>query len=151
MAPRRRSATDLSLLLEKIDQQSAPDLRPLWAEVFGTSASPHLSTPLLRQALAHRLQEQTFGGVERTVLRRLHRLAADERAGKARARTLHPGTRLVREWRGETHVVEVTAEGYCWQGQSFRSLSRVATAITGTRWSGPRFFGLQRGCDDQGR
>lgn len=57
-------------------------------------------------------------------------------------KSLEPGTRLVREWNGSTHVVEVTERGFVWNGQAYRSLSAVARAITGARWSGPRFFGL---------
>ena len=125
-----------------VDHLSGTALRERWAAVFGHPASVDLSTTLLRQSLAHRLQEQALGGVPPAILKRLHRLAADERTDKPKATALSPGVRLVREWRGIHHAVDVLADGIAWQGQTYPSLSAVARAITGTRWSGPRFFGL---------
>jgi hypothetical protein len=70
----------------------------------------------------------------------------ETRGDLARARTmmLKPGARLMREWRGETHDVRVLEDGFEWRGQRWRSLSAIAREITGTQWSGPRFFGLEK-------
>ncbi|MCL5778702.1 DUF2924 domain-containing protein [Limibaculum sp. FT325] len=77
------------------------------------------------------------------MVRQLARIAAGEDRPKTPG--LRPGGRLIREWNGVTHVVEVTAEGYLWHGTRHRSLSAIARAITGAHWSGPRFFGLSKG------
>jgi DUF2924 family protein len=132
--------------LAEIDQLELSSLRAAWAAGFGEAASAHLSRDLLRRAIAYRLQEQEEGGLRPATLRRLRRLAEDLRAGAAvkvtSTPTLQPGVRLMREWNGETHVVEVLAAGFSWRGTSYQSLSAIARAITGVRWSGPRFFGL---------
>lgn len=130
----------LAAELAALEELTGPALRARWADVSGRPASVDLSTSLLRQALAHRLQERALGGVPPAILRQLHRLAAGERSGKPAPLT--PGVRLVREWQGQHHVVDVVPDGMLWQGRTYPSLSAVARAITGTRWSGPRFFGL---------
>lgn len=140
--PSRHSAEDLGRRLDEVASMSAEQIRPRWTEIFGKPPSPHLSTALLRAALAHELQARAFGGLRPTVLRRLQRLAADPCIDRSRSQ-LKPGSRLLREWLGKTHVVEVLDEGFRWQGTTYRSLSRVAEAITGTHWSGPRFFGMR--------
>jgi len=99
------------------------------------------------RAIAYRMQEEAYGGLKPVTRRRLQRLAADLHAGKKSVETprsmdLKPGTRLLREWQGETHIVDVLTKGFGWQGEVFASLSAVAVAITGTQRSGPRFFGL---------
>jgi hypothetical protein len=128
--------------LRTVGRLTGAALRERWAEVFGRPASVDLSTALLRQSLAHRLQERALGGVPPAILKQLHRLAADPPTGPPRPPPLAPGVRLVREWQGKHHAVDVVADGAVWQGRTYPSLSAVARAITGTRWSGPRFFGL---------
>lgn len=128
--------------LARVEQIGGAELRQRWAEVFGRPASVDLSQSLLRQSLAHRLQEMVLGGVPPRVLKQLHRLAAAGRDDKPRPPPLSPGVRLVREWQGRHHVVDVTGDGVVWDGKTYPSLSAVARAITGTRWSGPRFFGV---------
>jgi hypothetical protein len=95
--------------------------------------------------LAWHLQAAAFGDLEPETRRRLKQLAkAGQRNGVPRASSagLRPGTVLLREWQGVRHGVEVTRDGFLHAGKRYRSLSQVARAITGTRWSGPRFFGL---------
>ena len=108
--------------------------------------APPLSRNLLARAVVHRIQEKAFGRLRPAAARRLRRLAGGIDGGGANGPSagpaLKPGSRLLREWRGETQVVEVTHEGLVWKGNRYRSLSAVARAITGVRWSGPRFFGL---------
>ena len=92
--------------------------------------------------LACRLQEQAFGSLDRESLRFLDGLA---RHGGSPRRQLKPGTVLVRDYHGQRHTVTVAADGFNWQGTTYASLSAIARAITGTAWSGPRFFALARG------
>ena len=94
--------------------------------------------------IAARLQERAFGGLDRDSLRFLDRLARRERPPR---RQLKPGTVLVREYHGQRHTVTVVRDGFAWQGTTYPSLSAIARAITGTAWSGPRFFAL-RGAGD---
>lgn len=113
-------------------------LRKEWARRYG--APPALrSVPLLALLLAWRVQADAVGGIDPETRRAL------ARKGKLRAEGLHLGigARLTRQWRGRTHEVIVTTEGFSWQGTTFRSLSAAATAIAGSRWNGPRFFGLR--------
>jgi hypothetical protein len=100
--------------------------------------------------LAYKLQEQAYGGLKPQVKRRLRelavRFAADPRQDVAKLATparIKPGTRLIREWQGESHHVTVSERGFEYQGRVYASLSEIARHITGTRWSGPLFFGLR--------
>jgi hypothetical protein len=99
------------------------------------------------RALAHQLQEQSYGGVGRALRRRLQSLAgASEKAtmGVDPGLVLKAGTTLVRQWRGHTHTVLVHTDGFEHEGQLYRSLTAIAERITEAHWSGPRFFGLTR-------
>jgi hypothetical protein len=127
------------------------EMRARWRSVFGRKVPTHLSRHLLFRIIAYRIQEDCFGGLKPETRRLLDQLAAGPKAGgggrAARALRqrdhLRPGTVLVREWKGKRQHVMATACGFSWEGEEFGSLSEVATAITGTRWSGPRFFGLR--------
>lgn len=111
-----------------------------WQEVTG-AVVPKVSPGLLRLALAYELQVKAYGGLSRRTQQRLAQLAA----AKTRTSDVQPGMRLVREWNDTVHVVTVDdAKAIHWNGRTWRSLSEVARAITGTRWSGPAFFGLKR-------
>ena len=141
-----RTRAYLDAELEEIERHERSALRREWARLFGRPAPRHLSRDLLARAAAYAKQVETCGGLRPATVRRLKRLAEDYRNGEATETTspnaLRPGVRLMREWRGETHVVEVLAEGFAWRGARYTSLSAVARAITGARWSGLRFFGL---------
>jgi hypothetical protein len=98
------------------------------------------------RALAYQLQAKRWGRLRRDTARRLQAVAsggATEVQPRKLSADLKPGVRLYREWNGKTHVVEVAEKGVLWNGETHRSLSAVARAITGARWSGPRFFGLK--------
>ena len=125
--------------LRALAQASPVQLRAEWRRLFGTDP-PQLSRDLLARALAYRIQEQAFGGLSRASLRRLEAPAARDGEPTPPA-PLRPGTRLVREWHGQTHVVVVTEAGFDYAGSRYSSLSRIARLITGAHWSGPRFFG----------
>ena len=117
-----------------------------WRRVM-RSAPPEISADLKRRAIAYRLQENIFGKLPLPVLRSLKALAASGPNGNACAEGCppKPGTRFVREWNGQTLVVTMTADGYEYDARIYRSLSEIAREVTGTRWSGPRFFGLTNG------
>jgi len=119
----------------------APDaLRRRWRVVFGRTPPAALSKDLLGRMISSRLQEQAFGGLDRESLTFLGGLA---RHGGSPRRRLKPGTVLVRDYDGQRHTVTVAADGFEWQGTIYASLSAIARVITGTAWSGPRFFALR--------
>jgi hypothetical protein len=124
-------------------------LRARWQSVFRRKAPDHLPRHLLYRMIAYRLQAERLGDLDRDTQRFLHRVAAGNRKGNGlpepghRRHGLQPGTALVREWNGRSQRVIVLDEGFAWNGTTYRSLTEVTFAITGTRWSGPRFFGLR--------
>src|SRR5213082_3344168 len=114
-------------------------LRRRWRVIFGRPPPAGLSKHMLGRMIAWRLQEQTFGGLDRESLSFLDGLA---RHGGSPRRRLKPGTVLFRDYQGQRHTVTVVPNGFDWQGTTYPSLSAIARAITGTAWSGPRFFAL---------
>ena len=139
-------AENVETQLADLHAMDTTALRARWKDTFKHPAPMRTSGELMIRALAYQIQAQAYGGLRPATLRRLKRLAADLRAGcgpsKANVPSLSPGVQLMREWNGETHVVEVLTEGFAWKEQCYPSLSAVARAVTGVRWSGPRFFGL---------
>jgi len=122
------------------------ELRAEWRRLYGTEARVRLGRALLLAALAYRLQENAVGGLRPDLRRRLRHIVESVRRGDevvSAAPHLKPGTRLMREWQGHTHEILVVDGGFLWQQARYRSLSQIARAITGTRWSGPVFFGLK--------
>jgi hypothetical protein len=122
-------------------------LRQLWRELFGVSPPPTLRRDFMIPILAYRLQERAFGALKPSTRKQLDHLAAlttnpNQRSG---ARSyFRVGTRLVRQWGNRTHVVNVENQAYEYDGTRYKSLSQIARLITGTRWSGPLFFGVKR-------
>jgi hypothetical protein len=116
-----------------------PATRGLWADVMGKPPPSTAGLAFLRCNLAWHIQARKQGFSPIGLRRRLGEEA--RKAGGSVAVGFKPGTRLIREWQGQTHEVTVLEEGYEWQGVRYRSLSPIACAITGSRWSGPRFFG----------
>lgn len=110
------------------------DLGAEWRKVY-RSEPPRLAPDLLRRGIAYRLQERAYGKLPAKVARVLA-------SGGRAAPELTVGTRLVREWNGRTIDVIVTEAGMMWEGRTYRSLSAITREVTGTTWSGPRFFGL---------
>lgn len=109
-----------------------------WSDLFRTDVPKGLSQPFLRRYLAFEVQARRGGGLPKALVETLIK-----RHIRTPATELAPGGRLLREWNGITHIVEVTPDGYRWNGSTHRSLSAIARAITGAHWSGPRFFGLK--------
>lgn len=122
--------------LAELDSLNLEALRMSWRRQL-RCPPPVRSADLLRRLLAFKLQEAAHGGLPGELKQRLR-----AKSTSARKATLQPGTVLTREWRGETHVVEVRDGSFEHLGTSYASLSEVARVITGARWSGPRFFGL---------
>jgi hypothetical protein len=142
-----REALDVEIgQLRDLDVQR---LRSRWHTAFGRRPPPHLSRHLLFRTLAYRLQTNRLGDLDSESRRLLDRSGSPEQAGKSavelswRTVAIRPGTLLSREWNGRMQRVMVLADGFTWNGKTYRSLSQVAFAITGTRWNGPRFFGLR--------
>ena len=130
--------------LSRLATMTPVDLRSEWQTVLNEGA-PDLPASLLRRALAHRLQEQAQGGLPAAVQRMLALLSADPAAKPLEPEIrLKPGTRLLREWNGKLHAVQVTADGLMFEERRYASLSHIAREITGAHWSGPRFFGLKK-------
>lgn len=131
--------------LNELDDLDRCALRVAWREVTTRSAPPRMSQAFMRRVLAFEIQAQTRGGCSKALTRELHKSPdAATTAAKALA-GLKPGTRLLREWNGTTHVVDVSEDGFFWKGRTYRSLSVIARTITGAHWSGPRFFGIPKG------
>lgn len=132
--------------IEAIGLMSPAELRSLWRETF-KKPPPPLSPDLLSRAIAYRFQERQHGGLPTSVRRELARLTRlIARTGECQAAnqiSMKPGTRLVREWKGRALNVLVCEEGFELEGRHYASLSQIAHDVTGSRQSGPRFFGLK--------
>ena len=126
------------------------ELRARWHTVFRRRAPPHLPRHLLFRMLAYRLQADHLGDLDSETRHLLDRSGDPIEIGRLAAERNHrqtelrPGTLLTREWDGHLQQVMVLADGFAWNGKTYRSLSKAAFAITGSRWSGPRFFGLDQ-------
>jgi hypothetical protein len=112
-----------------------------WRSQYRKPPPRKLSRAVLEKALAYEIQCSAFGGLSSATKRAL-RAAASSKGTSTVARAVSLGARLVREWNEIVHEVDVTGDGYIWQGETYRSLTAIACRITGTKWSGPRFFGL---------
>ena len=122
------------------------ELRALWRAKFKTEPPKAFGPDLLRRSLAQKLQEDVYGGLDRSTAKLLQQLMAQtgKTPGKiVLPRRTKPGTILIREWKGQRHQVTVLEDGFAYEGKTFESLSEIARQITGTRWNGPRFFGLR--------
>jgi hypothetical protein len=131
-------------------------LRARWLSVFRKPAPAHLARHLLFAVIAYRIQAECFGDLDHATRHVLDRTVAKETGPAMSARLasfdqkrteLTPGKVLVREWDRRSQRVMVTADGFAWNGKTYDSLSKVAFAITGTKWNGPRFFGLRDKAD----
>ena len=112
------------------------------AALRGITVPPRLRAETLRRLLAYETQARILGGLTARDRRTLRAIANGKSGKDAGVTVTSPGTHLVRDWNGRTYRVQVTEEGYVLDGTTYRSLSAVANRITGTAWSGPRFFGL---------
>jgi len=154
----RLTKLEVSQKLAGLPSLDLDTLRRRWRRLAGRPAPEHLPKQLLIRLVAYRIQAAAFGDLDGESIKLLRRIAeqcpkGNDRSGLATlealnissrgAKSLAPGTVIGREHGGTMHYVTVLAEGFSWSGTTYRSLSEVAYAITGTRWNGPRFFGLK--------
>ena len=141
--------------LKRLPDLKRGELQGLWRELYGSDPPEKISDLLMRHAIAHRLQVKHLGGLNFSTQRALKRLLEESGAIRlrpnARSKRVANGTVLIREWHGVTHQVAATEQGMLYRGRLFRSLSGVAREITGTRWSGPLFFGLRTSSGESAR
>ena len=147
LAKRTVAVADLAAKLVALADLDTAGLRREWRRLYRSHPPLHIRRDLLVLAIAWKLQERVYGGLTTAQKRKLAGIAEDlgkygDLSGSPAIR-MKPGMRLVREWRGEMHDVLVLEDGFEWNGQRRRSLSAIAREITGTQWSGPRFFGLK--------
>ena len=146
-SPPNRKKIDVEIA--RLRDLDVGELRNRWQTVFRRRAPPHLPRHLLFRVLAYRLQADQLGDLDSECQRLLDRSESPEHAGQRavdlsrRMVNLRPGTVLGREWNRRMHRVTVLTDGYAWNGKNYLSLSKIAFAITGTRWNGPKFFGLR--------
>ena len=138
---------NLARELKDLEAQSDDELKGRWRGLYGTTPPPKIHRSLLVAAIAHRMHENAMGALKSSVRR--HLIQAANNPATSRLSTdrlsLRPrtGTVLVRDWGGVTHQAQVLEDGILFRSKRYKSLSEVARAITGTRWSGPLFFGLK--------
>jgi Protein of unknown function (DUF2924) len=147
----------LDVEIARLRDLDVGELRARWHSVFRRRAPSHIPPHLLFRILAYRIQADRLGDLDGETLRLLDRsgslaevgrLAAEFNKGRA---DLRAGTVLVREWDGQLQRVMVLADGFAWKDKIYPSLTKVAFALTGTRWNGPRFFGLRDKPSPEGR
>jgi len=132
-----------------LDAPSKAELHACWERLEGTKP-PNIPIGLLRLLYAQLVREHAYGGVPGWILAEFDRVLLESRKPREKKRvdsvrrSLSVGTRLVREWNGKTVSVEVRQEGYLYADRLYGSLSEIARVVTGTHWSGPRFFGIKR-------
>jgi hypothetical protein len=133
--------------LARLATMPIASLRRRYCELFRSDPPKSFGPDLLRRSVAHRIQEKAYGGLARPIQRLLDQLIreyASKPGGRiVLPRRIKPGSVLVRQWKGKSHRVMVLADGFAYDGKTFGSLSEIAALITGTRWNGPRFFGLR--------
>lgn len=136
--------------IERLRSMPIVELRTLWRAKFKSASPPAFGPDLLRRSIAQKIQEDAYGGLDRATARLLNQLIAQyaKTPGKiVLPRRIKPGAILVREWKGTSHRVTVAESGFVYQDHPYENLSEIARLITGTRWNGPRFFGLRTGKD----
>jgi hypothetical protein len=146
---------NVSTRIDHLGKLSRAELRVLWQKEFSERAPATLGRDVLALGIAYARQERRYGGLAKPIARELERLLVQVFRGESASRTgpiksplPRTGTILVREWRGTTHHVTVVEDGFLWKDQTYGSLSAIAHAITGTKWNGPRFFGMR---EDKGK
>ena len=139
---------DLTERLTALASLDAASLRAEWRRLYRSHPPKRAGRNILAHAVAYKLQERALGGLSATAKRKLRDLAEQLESGNGTVFdpgiVLKPGAKLLREWGGDTYVVIALEDGFEFEGRRYRSLTKIAREITGTHWSGPRFFGLKR-------
>jgi len=136
--------------LDRLRSMRIVELRALWRAKFKSEPPKAFGPDLLRRSLAHKIQENAFGGLDLKTARLLNQLIAQHKKTPGKIvlpRRIKAGAILVRQWKGQQHRVTVLREGFAYEGKTYDSLSQIARMITGARWNGPRFFGLRSAQD----
>jgi hypothetical protein len=146
----RKAIDDAALEAEigRLPDLSLLELRHRWKTLFGHPAPKSLRRNFLARAVAYQMQVEAYGGLSVATNRRLWEIVSAVRNGDANAvlgsSRIKPGTQMIRQWQDTTHTVTALVEGFEWNGRTYKSLSAVANAITGTNWNGFAFFGIKR-------
>ena len=135
---------EIEKLLVQLPTMTRIELQQLWKVVFGRNPNPVLRRDVMAPILAYRAQERAFGGLKNSTVRMLRELAQSNAGGNKPATRPKTGTRYIREYNGKLHEATVLDEGIGYEGVTYRSLTEIAKVITGTKWSGPAFFGLKK-------
>jgi Protein of unknown function (DUF2924) len=139
--------------IEELQEATSANLKERWRAFYRSAPPRRISRDLLIRALAYRIQEKALGGLTPSTRRLLTKVAAEAAARRAIQVAPEPslkrGTVLLREWHGTQHQVIVREDGIVFNGKQYKSLSQVAYRITGTKWSGPLFFGLKANRQEQ--
>ena len=139
--------TDITEQIQQLPSLRRDQLIPIWNQHFQTSPPETLRKELLVPLLSYRIQEKAFGGLSLQARNRLKQIAARLAKGPRSTKQVvsaEEGTRILRQWHGEMHEVRCTDDGLFYRGEKYSSLSRIAFVITGTKWSGPAFFGVKK-------
>jgi hypothetical protein len=140
------SNPDVEAELDSLPSMPIVELRARWRAQYKSEPPKACGPDLLRRSIAHRIQEDAYGGLDRATARLLQQLKTQMRTTPGKIvlpRRIKAGAVLVRKWKGHSHRVTVLDEGFAYEGKTYDSLSVIARQITGTRWNGPRFFGLR--------
>lgn len=133
-------ASQVNDQIRVLEEATVLQVRQMWRERHGVDAPGDFSKDLLAQALAHQIQEDAFGALEKRCAQKLERGPDAKRPAEL---NLKSGSVIIREYQGQVHAVTILPDGFSWQGETYPSLSSLAKKITGTIWNGPRFFGLR--------
>ena len=140
-----RNRTSVLRQLAALQKMKLTELQEKWRDLYG-SEPPNFKSTFLKKRLAYRIQELFYGGLEDSVKAKLKEIASNEvKKTKSKVEVngkILPGTRFVREWKGQVYETIVRDDGFEFNGLMYRSLSAIATAITGTRWNGCKWWGL---------
>ena len=142
--PRLTKEQAVARFLARLQEMDHKELRQHWGELFGREPSQGMRRNHMVPILAYRAQEKAFGGLRESTVRTLRELALGNASESQPIYRPKTGTRYVREHNGKLHEVTVLDDGFEYEGENYRSLTEIAKTITGTKWSGPAFFGLKR-------
>lgn len=137
---------EIEAQINRIQSMGIAELRAHWRATFKSEPPEAFGPDLLRRSVAQKLQEDAYGGLDRKTVRLLNQLMAQSARADGKIvvpRRIKPGAILVREWKGKSHRIMVLDDGFAFEGKPYDSLSEIARRITGTRWNGPRFFGMR--------
>jgi hypothetical protein len=155
MPPNKPADPAVEAELDRLAVMPIAQLRVRYRELYRVDPPKAFGPDLLRRSVAHRIQEKAYGGLARSTQRLLDQMmkafSAKPNGKIVLPRRIKPGSVLVREWKGRSHRVMVLTDGFAYEGATYSNLSEIAGLITGTRWNGPRFFGLRSKTDESSK